>query len=206
MNFFKSTHKKSPEDKQTSQTNFLSQKEIDDASKANGTAVTDLVENLDKVKFEQPKEQLKQLQQESKARRKKYIEQRYGKLNWDSEFTLLKILYKDFSTRLFFTIVLCLIILSLALAKIYISRASIETTVKYSQLLADKNSLVLSNDNLQLEFLSLTSRTNIIRITQGKISLIPIPTEAEVIVVIPYLPQNKTLPTPSIPLLTPPQE
>ncbi|WP_222985469.1 cell division protein FtsL [Psittacicella gerlachiana] len=223
MNFFKATKKKSLKDKSqntnvtsifnqdfeqekiTNETH-LTKKEIDDASKANGTAVTDLIDDLEATKYEQSQDQQKHYAQEAKESREKYITETYGKLNWNSDFTPLKILYKDFSTKFFLTLILFIVILSLALVKIYITRVSIDTTIQYSKLLADKNSLNLSNDNLRLEFLSLTSKSNIIRITSNKISLIPISTEAEVIVIIPYLPNNKTLSTTSIPFLTPPQE
>ncbi|RIY34130.1 hypothetical protein CKF54_01460 [Psittacicella hinzii] len=190
-----------PEETSEKETTPLSTQEVNDASQANGTATADLVENLSENRFDQQKAQSKDYKEETKERRNKYIAQIYGNLNWDSNLTPLKILYKDLSTKLFLTIILCLVVLALAITKIYITRLSIDNTVKYSQLLADKNSLTLSNDNLYLEFLSLTSKSNIIRITKNKIYLVPISTEAEVIVVIPYLPQNKVIPTTTIPLL-----
>ncbi|MFC6276387.1 cell division protein FtsL [Psittacicella hinzii] len=180
--------------------------DIADASKANGTMATDFIDDLSqedraaKLQLEQEALQKKYMEQAAQ-RRNKLVEQTYGKLNWHSDFVPLKILYKDFSSKYFFTIILCLIILALSLTKIYLTHKSINTTTSYSKLLADKNSLTLSNDNLRLEFLALTSHASIVRIAHDKISLIPLSPQAEVIVIIPYLPQQQSLTPTQIPIL-----
>lgn len=177
---------------------------IDAAAQANGTVTADLVNSLDNnsPSYEQQQEQLKQqYYSQAAAKRDNYIKSIYGKLNWHSSFTLVKVLYKDFSSRLFLTFLLCLMIMVLSLSKIVLTYKSSERTIIYSKLLADKNSLSLSNENLRLEFTSLISQESLFKFIDGKFSFTPISQESEIIVIIPYIPDNQKLKPSSIPLL-----
>lgn len=137
---------------------------------------------------ESQKELQQRLQQET-AEYKQLIQENYNVEDPHNSFLLFKMIYKDLSTKYFATFILFITILVVAMIKIYVSYQSSLKTTEFARLQSDYNRLVYYNNNLNLEYLYLTSDTNIRDVLnngQHQILFRPVSSTKEVIVVIPY--------------------